>query len=77
MAAALPRSSTRRPVRVTAALSDAAGLPATEICIDLSELAAQQMVEFGHVLPEPGQEQALNEALSAEDREFMAKIGRS
>ena len=64
-------------VRMTAALSDAAGLPATGISIYFSELAAQQMVEFGHVLPEPGQEQAWNEGLPAHDRDFMAKIGRS
>ncbi len=72
-----PEIKHRMLVQMTAALSEAAGLPPTGIWIYISELPAQQMVEFGHILPEPGQEQAWNEALPAQDRDFMAKIGRS
>ncbi len=41
-----------------------------------SELPPRQMIEFGHVLPEPGDEPAWTAALSDEDRSFMQSIGR-
>ena len=41
------------------------------IWIYLNELPPRQMIEFGHVLPEPGDESAWTAALPEEDRAFM------
>ncbi len=62
--------------RLTDALSGAAGLPASGVWVYIAEVPASQMVEFGHVLPEPGEEEAWTKALPAEVREFMQAIGR-
>src|SRR5580698_7241041 len=40
----------------------------------VSELPPAHMVEYGHVLPEPGSEASWLEGLPTEDREFMLRI---
>jgi len=40
----------------------------------ISELPPAQMVEYGHVLPEPGTEQDWLSSLPAEDRDYMQSI---
>jgi phenylpyruvate tautomerase PptA (4-oxalocrotonate tautomerase family) len=40
----------------------------------VSELPPAQMVEYGHVLPEPGTEASWLEGLPAEDRDYMLRI---
>jgi phenylpyruvate tautomerase PptA (4-oxalocrotonate tautomerase family) len=40
----------------------------------LSELPPAQMIEYGHVLPEPGSEQDWLSSLPAEDRDYMQSI---
>jgi len=45
------------------------------IWIYIAELPARQMVEFGHLLPEAGDEPAWTQALPAADRTFMEAIG--
>jgi phenylpyruvate tautomerase PptA (4-oxalocrotonate tautomerase family) len=40
----------------------------------LSELPPAQMIEYGHVLPEPGSEQSWLSSLPAEDRDYMQSI---
>jgi phenylpyruvate tautomerase PptA (4-oxalocrotonate tautomerase family) len=62
--------------RLAAEVGQAARLPAHAIWIYLSELQPRAMVEFGHVLPEPGDEAAWTAALPAADRERMQAIGR-
>jgi phenylpyruvate tautomerase PptA (4-oxalocrotonate tautomerase family) len=47
-----------------------------DVWIYVGELPARQMIEFGHLLPEPGDEPAWTAALSAADREFMQSIGK-
>ena len=49
---------------------------AWSVWIYVGELPARQMIEFGHVLPEAGDEPAWTAALPAKDREFMQSIGR-
>lgn len=44
------------------------------VWIYLNELAPRQMIEFGHLLPEPGDEHDWMRALPAEDRDFMQAI---
>ena len=57
--------------QMLAAVADAAGLAVNNIWIYIEELVPRQMVEFGNVLPEPGDEAKWTAALSAADREHM------
>lgn len=59
------------------ALAVAAGLPATRVWSYIVELPPSQMVEYGHVLPEPGGEAAWLAGLPAADRAAMEAVGRS
>ncbi len=62
--------------RLAAALGEAAGISPAGVWIYISELPSRQMIEFGQVLPEPGNEAAWTEALPDEIRSFMQSIGR-
>src|ERR1700691_6312639 len=57
-------------------VAEAASVPRTGVWIYIVDLQARQMVEFGHVLPEPGDEPAWTAALPPSDREMMQAIGR-
>jgi phenylpyruvate tautomerase PptA (4-oxalocrotonate tautomerase family) len=46
------------------------------VWVYLNELPPRQMIEFGHVLPEPGEETAWAAALPEDDRTFMQSIGK-
>jgi phenylpyruvate tautomerase PptA (4-oxalocrotonate tautomerase family) len=58
------------------AVGKAAGVSRTGVWIYIAELPPRQMIEYGYVLPEPGEEQAWTGALPAEDREFTQAVGR-
>jgi phenylpyruvate tautomerase PptA (4-oxalocrotonate tautomerase family) len=58
------------------ALADLAGLPRKSVWVYVSEIPARQMAEYGHILPEPGGEQAWLDGLPAEDRAYMQSVGR-
>jgi phenylpyruvate tautomerase PptA (4-oxalocrotonate tautomerase family) len=58
------------------AVGKAAGVSRTGVWIYIAELPPRQMIEYGHVLPEPGDEQVWTNALPTEDREFMQAVGR-
>jgi hypothetical protein len=45
------------------------------VWVYVGELPARQMIEFGHLLPEAGDEPVWTAALPAADREFMQSIG--
>lgn len=45
--------------------------------IYLCELAPENMVEFGHVLPQSGEEAAWQAALPDDDRQWMQSLGRT
>ncbi len=51
-----------------------AGAAAADVWVYLNELAPTDMVEFGHVLPAPGDERAWLEALPAELRARLAAL---
>jgi phenylpyruvate tautomerase PptA (4-oxalocrotonate tautomerase family) len=53
------------------AVAEAASVPCTGVWIYIVDLQARQMVEFGHVQPEPGDEPAWTAALPQSDREMM------
>lgn len=54
-----------------AAVASAAQLPRNNIWIYINDLVPRQMVEFGHVLPEPGGEADWTDALPDADRVHM------
>jgi phenylpyruvate tautomerase PptA (4-oxalocrotonate tautomerase family) len=58
------------------AAAKATGVSRTCVWIYIAELPARQMIEYGYVLPEPGDEHVWAEALPTEDREFLQTVGR-
>ena len=57
-------------------VANAAGASRTGVWIYIAELPPRQMMEYGYVLPEPGDEDAWTNALPTEDGEFMQAVGR-
>src|ERR1700759_1066611 len=57
--------------QMLAAVAKAGGLPANQVWIYITDLIPRQMVEFGNVLPEPGDEGTWTAALSPADRAHM------
>ena len=60
--------------RLTADVGEAAGLDRFAVWVYLLELPAAAMVEFGHILPEAGDEPQWAEALPEEDGRRMQAI---
>ena len=58
------------------AVGEAAGVRKTGVWIYIAELPPRQMIEYGYVLPDPGDEEVWTNALPKEDREFMQSVGR-
>jgi phenylpyruvate tautomerase PptA (4-oxalocrotonate tautomerase family) len=59
------------------AVGDAAKVEnSRSVWVYVGELPARQMIEFGHLLPEAGDEPAWTAALPSADREFMQSIGK-
>jgi phenylpyruvate tautomerase PptA (4-oxalocrotonate tautomerase family) len=54
--------------------SDILGVPRNAVWIYLSELPARAMAEFGHILPEPGDEENWLAQLPAEDRRRLERL---
>ena len=72
------RSAVDRARLLTAlrdAVMAASGAEAASVWVYLVDLPARDMVEYGHVLPEPGGEQAWMEGLPDEHRARMAGSG--
>jgi len=57
-------------------VANAAGVSRTGVGIYIAELPPRHMMEYGYVLPEPGDEDVWTNALPAEHREFMQAVGR-
>ncbi len=53
------------------AIAEAAGLEKRYVWLYMADLAPELMVEFGHVLPQPGAEAAWAAALPEGDRQYM------
>jgi phenylpyruvate tautomerase PptA (4-oxalocrotonate tautomerase family) len=71
------QTKTRMIEDMADALSRAAEIPKTGVWVYVGELPARHLIEGGHVLPEPGDEEAWSAALPATDREWMQAIGRA
>ena len=59
---------------ITAAVAEASKLPKRNVWVYITELVARQMVEFGHVLPEAGDEARWAAALPEADRAHMQSL---
>ena len=57
------------------ALAEGAEVPSSQVWSYIVELPPANMVEYGHVLPEPGEEAAWMEELPPEDRALMKSFG--
>jgi phenylpyruvate tautomerase PptA (4-oxalocrotonate tautomerase family) len=57
--------------QMLAAVAQAAMVPASHVWVYISDLIPRQMAEFGHVLPEPGDETKWAQSLPAADRAHM------
>ena len=60
--------------RLTHDVAEAAGVGEFSVWVYLLELPPAAMVEFGHILPEAGDESAWTDALPDDDRAQMAAI---
>jgi phenylpyruvate tautomerase PptA (4-oxalocrotonate tautomerase family) len=58
------------------AIADLAALPKKLVWVYVTEIPARQMAEYGHILPEPGGEQAWLDGLPAGDRAYMQSVGK-
>jgi phenylpyruvate tautomerase PptA (4-oxalocrotonate tautomerase family) len=58
-------------------VSKIAGLKEDDIWVYLCNLAPTDMVEYGHVLPKPGEEQAWFESLSPSLQSYLSGLGVS
>ncbi len=63
-------------LQLTAALALAANAPHNAIWAYVNDLPHNQMVEFGHLLPQPGAESDWFQGLPPEDRDLLERIGR-
>src|SRR5262249_24650407 len=57
--------------QITATVAEASNLPKRNIWVYITDLVPRQMVEFGHVLPEAGDEARWAAALPEADRAYM------
>jgi phenylpyruvate tautomerase PptA (4-oxalocrotonate tautomerase family) len=61
---------------LVSAIADLSGLSKKLVWVYVTEIPARQMAEYGHVLPEPGDEKAWLDGLPAEDRAYMQSVGK-
>jgi phenylpyruvate tautomerase PptA (4-oxalocrotonate tautomerase family) len=66
----------RLVTELVTAIARLSGLPKKCVWVYLTEIPARQMAEYGHILPEPGGEQAWLDGLPAEDRVYMQSVGK-
>ena len=56
-------------------VAEAGGLDRCDVWVYLTDLPARDMIEYGHILPEPGDEASWMEALPEADRARMKRTG--
>lgn len=61
---------------LAAVVANVSKFPIRKVWGYLAELPPAHMMEYGHILPEPGTEAAWLAALPAEDRRFMESLAR-
>lgn len=63
--------------RLVAALADGASLPLRAVWVYVTELPPRAMAEYGHILPEPGDEAAWFAALPPEDQAHLRALAEA
>lgn len=71
------QDKSRMITRMAEAISRIADAPKTGVWVYVGDVPARQMIEFGHVLPEPGDEEAWTAGLPQADRAWMQSIGKN
>ena len=66
----------RLVTEMVSAVADISGLTKRRVWVYVTEIPASQMAEYGHILPEPGNEKAWLDGLPAEDRAYMHSAGK-
>ncbi len=66
----------RLVTEMVTAIADLSGLTKRRVWVYVTEIPASQMAEYGHILPEPGDEKAWLDGLPAEDRTYMQSVGK-
>jgi hypothetical protein len=66
----------RLVTEMVSAIADLSGLTKRLVWVYVTEIPASQMAEYGHILPEPGNERAWLDGLPAEDRTYMHSVGK-
>jgi phenylpyruvate tautomerase PptA (4-oxalocrotonate tautomerase family) len=66
----------RMIVLMAEALGGITGGGKRSVIVYVGELPPRQMIEFGHVLPEPGDELIWTAALPTAEREWMQSVGK-
>ena len=61
----------RLAAKIVDDIAKAASVEKRHIWLYIDEMPANQMIEYGRFLPEPGQEQAWFDAISGEEKAFM------
>lgn len=57
-------------------LSRISGFSSNRVWVYLNELSPSHMIEYGHILPEPGEETQWLASLPEQDRKLMESIGK-
>ena len=65
---------TRLLKRIAAEIASVSGVQAHEVWVYINELAADNMVEFGAVLPQPGRENEWLQSLSTRLRNYLSTL---
>jgi phenylpyruvate tautomerase PptA (4-oxalocrotonate tautomerase family) len=65
----------RLMLSIMQAVSEISGVEESAVWVYLCNVAPDDMVEYGHVLPLPGQEQAWLEALPPELQRYLTSLG--
>lgn len=61
-------------MNIVQSISKAAGIPTRSIWVYISDLPPTSMVEFGHVLPSPGEETSWLENLPQDVRDYLLQL---
>jgi phenylpyruvate tautomerase PptA (4-oxalocrotonate tautomerase family) len=66
----------RLVTEMVSAIAALSGLTKRLVWVYVTEIPARQMAEYGHILPEPGDEKAWLDGLPAEDRAHLHSVGK-
>lgn len=61
--------------QIVKSVAVAAAVPERSIWVYLSDIPAEQMLEFGHILPLPGKEGAWFNSLPEDDKRYLTELG--